>query len=114
MPSLTRVAGLDELLTCVLKLDLFDPPQRERIRQESVQLEAAGFQQRQIAKQIKEHLRQAAVFSALALHRRMQSQGLSSPYVMLREPPSDYLKLRRHRNRKYQFKPLEGNVPVEL
>ncbi len=114
MPSLARVAGLDEMLTRVTTLDLFDPPQRERIRLESVRLEAAGLEQRQIAQQIEEHPKQAAVFNALALHRQMLSQGLSSPYVMLREPPSDYSKLRRYHNRRYRFTPLEGYAPAEL
>ncbi len=109
--DITRVAALDDLLTCVLTIDLFDPPQRERIRLKSVQFESQGLQQRQLARQIKEQPKQAAVFDALALHRQMVGLGLDSPYIVLREPPNDYPKLRRHRNRKYQFGSLDGYVP---
>lgn len=110
-PGVARVPELDDLLTHVVTVDLFEPPQRERVRVESVQLEAEGIQQRQIAREIKEQPKQAAVFKALALHRQMLALGLDSPYVVLREPPEHYPKLRRHRNRKYRFAPLDGYLP---
>ncbi len=112
--DVARVTALDDLLTRVLTIDLFEPPQRERIRLESVQLESQGLHQREIARQIREQPKQAAVFAALALHRQMVGLGLDSPYVVLREPPSDYSKLRRHRNRKYLFGVLDGYVPPEV
>lgn len=114
-PGVVRVPELDDLLTRVLTIDLFEQaPQRERIRVESVQLEAEGMQQRQIAREITEKPKQAAVFKALALHRQMLTLGLDSPYAVLREPPNDYPKLRRHRNRKYRFVPLDGYLPPEI
>ena len=112
--DIARVPALDEMLTRVVTVDLFKPPQRERIREESVRLEAAGRQQRQIARQLPEWPTQTAVFNALALHRQMVSLGLDSPYVTVREPPDDYKKLRRHKNRKFRFTPLDGYLPPEL
>jgi len=112
--DVARVPALDDLLTRMVTVDLFDPPQRERIRLESVRLEGEVMQQRRIARELQEQPKQAAVFKALALHRQMLSLGLSSPYVVVREPPDDYPKLRRHRNRKYRFVPLDGYVPPEI
>ena len=110
--DLARVAAIDDLLTRVLTIDLFGrPAQRERIREEAVRLEAGGLQQRQIASEIQERPKQAAVFNALALHRQMLSQSLASPHVVLQEPPSDYARLRLHRNRKFRFVRLDGYVP---
>jgi len=114
-PGVARVPALDDLLTRVLTVDLFEkPPQRERIRAEAVQLEAKELPQRLIAHEIEERPKQAVVFKALALHRQMLALGLNTPYVVLHEPPDDYPKLRRHRNRKYRFAPLEGYLPPEI
>jgi len=112
--DVARVPSLDEMLTRVIKLDLFEPPQRERFRTEAVRLEAAGREQRQIARELPEHPTQTAVFNALALQRQMVSLGLASPYVTVSEPPSDYIKLRRHKNRKYRFTRLDGYMPPEI
>ncbi len=112
--DIARVPLLDEMLTRVVTVDLFEAPQRERIREASVLLEAAGRQQRQIAAEVPEQPTQTAVFNALALQRKMVSLGLASPYVFLPEPPADYLKFRRPKNRKYRFTPLEGYVPPEI
>ncbi len=112
--DIARVPSLDEMLTRVVTVDLFGAPQRERIREESVRLEAAGRGQRQIAADVPEQPTQTAVFNALALHRKMVSLGLDSPYVFLHEPPDDYLKLKRHKNRKYRFSRLDGYVPPDL
>ena len=112
--DIARVPLLDEMLTRVITVDLFEAPQRERIREASVLLEAAGRQQRQIAAEVPEQPTQTAVFNALALQRKMVSLGLASPYVFLPEPPDDYLKFRRPKNRKYRFTPLDGYVPPEI
>ncbi len=112
--DIARIPALDELLTRVVTVDLFEPPQRERIREESIRLEAAGREQRQIAEQLRERPTQTAVFNALTLHRQMISQGLTSPYPIVHEPPDDYKKLRRHKTRRYRFTPLDGYLPQEL
>jgi hypothetical protein len=103
-----HVPGLEGLLGRELTLDLFEPPQRERIRPEAVLLAAQGLDQREIARRLPGKPTQTAVHRALLLDRRMREQGLETPYVPVPEPPRDYPKLRRHRNPKYQFTPLEG------
>ena len=44
-----RPDGFHDVQTVLQTIDLFVPPQRERIRAESARLEAEGLQQRQIA-----------------------------------------------------------------
>ena len=51
---------------------------------------------------------QAAISKAIQLNRMMVSLGLASPYVLQLKPPDDYGKLRRHKNPRYAFEPLEG------
>jgi site-specific DNA recombinase len=99
-------AGFEGLLTSVLTLDLFEPPQRERIRLEAVKLVADGMTQREAAGELE--VTQPAVTAALKLDRLMRERGLTSPYELLEEPPSDYPKQRRHLNPKYRFETLEG------
>ncbi len=98
-----RVVGLPELLTRELHIDLFEPPQRERIRNEVVRLHGQGLHLRQISAQIDERPAMAAVQAALALHHQMQAAGMSSPYVQVLEPPDNYNKLRRYKNQRYRF-----------
>jgi hypothetical protein len=107
-PDVNLVPGLGELLTQDLTLDLFSPPQRERIREEAVRLAAGGLGPKAIAQAIAEKPTSTAVQNALALHRKMISLGLDCPYVTVLEPPADYRKLRRHKNPRYQFKPRDG------
>jgi site-specific DNA recombinase len=103
-----RVPGLESLLTRELTLDLFMPPQRERIREEVVRLTATGMPQRCIAQSLAETATLPAVQNAIALHREMQELRLESPYVVLLEPPDDYRKLRRHKNGKFEFAMRQG------
>jgi hypothetical protein len=106
-PDTKYVSGMDALLRRELTLDLFErPPQRERIRVEAVRLVARGLDQRTIVKHLSEKATITAVQRALALDRRMQNLGLSTPYLIIQGPPTDYPKLRRHKNPKYRFEPL--------
>jgi hypothetical protein len=114
VPDSLHVSGLGELLSHELTLDLFVPPQRERIREEAVRLTAEGLQQRQVAALLPEQPMLMAVQKALALDRRMREFGLASPYVPVTEPPADYPKLRRHRHPKYQFAQREGYQRPDL
>ena len=107
-PDVNLVPGLSDLLTRDLTLDLFDPPQRERIREAAVGLADGGVGPKAIAQAIAEKPTSTAVQNALALHRKMISLGLDSPYVTVLEPPADYPKLRRHKHARYQFKPRDG------
>jgi site-specific DNA recombinase len=104
--DLQYVSDMSPLLTKVVTLDLFVPPQRERIREEVLRL--SGTKQREIAKQLSEPSFQAVVQKALALNDMMKERGLASPYEVLLEPPTDYGKLRRHLNSRYKFRPLDG------
>lgn len=113
-PDVGGVEGLSDLLTREVTLDLFEPPQRERIRRESAALAAAGVKQRDIARQLSEPATQAAVQKAIASHKQLMAAGLESPYGFVDEPPDDYPKLRRHKNAKYCFEPLEGYVRPAL
>ena len=108
IPDAASIPELQQLLSRELTLDLFEPPQRELIRPEAVRLAAAGLEQREIARRLEGNPTQTAVWNALKLHQQMLEQGLSSPYVFLEEPPEDYKKLRRHKNKKYSFQAKPG------
>jgi hypothetical protein len=107
-PDLNVVPGLVEIFTRELTLDLFEPPQREGIRDEAVRLAAGGFGQKAIARKMASRPTATAVQRALALQRLMASRGLSSPYETVLEPPDDYPKLRRHKHPRYQFQTVDG------
>jgi site-specific DNA recombinase len=102
------VPGLPDLLSRQFTINLFEAPQRERIRKEVVQLTAQKCDQREIAARISEKPTQTAVQRALALDRAMRAAALNDPYIPVLEPPADYSKLRRHLNRKYCFRPQEN------
>jgi len=106
VPDAPHAPGFTGLLTRVLTVDLFTPPQRERIRVEAVRLTALGLDQREVARRL--GVTQPAVTNALALDRTMRGLGLDTPYVVVTDPPADYPKLRRHRNPKYRFEPVNG------
>ncbi|WP_417379054.1 recombinase family protein [Gimesia sp.] len=108
IPDAAASPELQQLLTRELTLDLFEPPQRELIRPEAIRLATVGMEQREIARQLEGKPTQTAVYYALFLHRQMQEEGLSSPYIFLEEPPEDYKKLRRHKNKKYSFQVKAG------
>ena len=111
-PDARRISGLGELLTMTLTLDLFEPPQRERIRPRAARLADEGLALKRIARVIceddstRESPTSTAVHNALKLNQRMRELGLETPCVPLLEPPDDYRKLRRHRSPKYQFRPV--------
>lgn len=108
IPDAAASTELQQLLSRELTLDLFEPPQRELIRPEAVRLAAAGLEQREIARRLDGNPTQTAVWKALKLHQQMLEQGLTSPYIFLDEPPDDYKKLRRHKNKKYSFQAKAG------
>ena len=114
VPDLTHLPGATELMTRTVTLDLFEPTQTERIREEAMLLQAQGLGQREISRKIAEHPTQTAVYNALKLGRKMQELGLQSPYVTIFEPPADYLKLRRPKHPRYAFTPLDGYQRPEI
>ena len=118
VPDAQHVPELSQLLRRVVRLDLFVPPQRERIREKAARFAATGLVPGEIVRQItadgKEKPSATAVQKALALDAKMKSLGLASPYLLLTEPPADYPKLRRHLNNKYQFQRRDGYEPPPL
>jgi hypothetical protein len=108
LPGIEELPDVRHLLTRELTLDLFEPPQRLRILPESVRFAASGLSQVQIAQQLTERATATAVGRALALAKEMEGQGLTDPLLVIESPPDDYRKLRRHKNPKYLFQPLEG------
>jgi site-specific DNA recombinase len=113
-PDARYVSGFEAMLSREVTIDLFEPPQREQIREEAVRMEADGVQQREIAASFPQKVTQPAVTNALKLNRLMRSRGLDTPYEFMEAPPEDYKKLRRHRNKHYQFKPMSGYVPPPI
>lgn len=100
-------AGLGERLSGTFFADLFVPPQRVAYRHEVMRLtQATSLTEREIASEL--GVTQPAVQYAKKLSRDMERRGLSDPYVALREPPTDYAKLKRHKHQRYQFTPLDG------
>jgi site-specific DNA recombinase len=115
-PDVNLVPELHALVTKEVTIDLWDQPaQREQIRVESVQLAASGgLTRKQIGQRTTPQASGTAVIKALALNAKMTSMGLSSPWQVVYEPPSDMPKLRRHKNAEYQFVPLEDYYRSEL
>lgn len=107
-PDSALVPGLRELLSEEMTLDLFDTPDREKIRAECTRLAVEGLGPKAIATRLKGNPSPTHVANALHLDARMHSMGLTTPYVLVDEPPDDYPKLRRHKNRKYCFTAVEG------
>ena len=92
----------------ILTVDLFDPPQRAAYREAVIEVRQAN----PIGKKKKmEELAQTlgltvtAMQYAVALHRKMNSLGITDPYMPITEPPESG-KLRRHKHPRYQFTPL--------
>jgi len=114
--DLGTMPAVRQLLTRTFTTDVFVPPQRERIRSEVVRLmaEHPDWTQKQIAMAIGEQPEVTAVQRALELDRLMRAQGLSTPYLLVREPPQSYSKLRRHHHRRYEFRPRDRYVRPEL
>jgi site-specific DNA recombinase len=112
--DLIYVPSASTLLTRVVTLDLFVAPERERIREEAARLAALNLTQRDIAKQLSTPTSQPVVQKALALDRMMKERGLATPYEVMWEPPMDYPKMRRHKNARYEFRPLDGYERPEI
>lgn len=107
-PDVDLVPNLRELLSRELTFDFFEPPQREAIRVEAMRLASQGLTHREIANRLPGQPTATAVGRAIALQRKMDSLGISEPYVFIAEPPDDYSKLRRHKHPRYRFQPLDG------
>ena len=106
---------LQKPLERVLKIDLFDMPQRVALREKIIaarrQCDASGHKrmERDVARSL--GITITAAQRAAALDRLMKQQGLTDPYILMLEPPMDSKKFRRHRHPRYHFEPLPKHVP---
>ena len=104
-PDRRQREALRAPLARVLQLDLFEPPQRVKHREEVMSLRQ-DMTERQAAERL--GITITAAQAAAALDRKMRRLGLDDPYVRLTEPPTDCRKFRRHRHTRYKFEPLPG------
>lgn len=104
--KLPPIPGLTDRLVHVVMVDLFEPPQREAVREEVIRMMQNPHTEREIARQL--GITQPAVQYAKKLAREMERRGLTDAYVAISEPPGDYGKLRRHLHKRYSFDPLDG------
>ncbi len=108
LPGIEETPDVSRLLTRELTLDLFKPLQRLSILSDVVKLAVPRASPRRIAQQLTRHVTATAVGRSLALAKEMEGRGLTDPLILIESPPDDYRKLRRYKNPKYQFQPLEG------
>jgi hypothetical protein len=101
-----RLDGLDAVLRRELVVDLFNPPQREKHRKAVVELNGQDLTLKEAGRRV--GITGTAAQKAMALQRLMDAQGLVDPYLLVREPPADLTKLRRHLHPRYRFEPLDG------
>lgn len=94
---------LNGQLERLLEVDLFDPPQREKYREEVVARRAAGETEQQIADSL--GITTTAVQRAAALQREMDRLRISDPYVPIRGPSDGLGRLKRHLHPRYKFFP---------
>jgi hypothetical protein len=107
---------LQKPLERVLKIDLFDMPQRVALREKIVadrqEHDVSGHRrtERDVARSL--GITVTAAQRAAALDRLMKQQGLTDPYVLMTVPPMDSKKFRRHLHPRYRFEALPGHVPA--
>jgi len=102
--------ALCEPLEQRLKVDFFNPPQREVFRSRILELRnPEGNHKKLTEKEIAEQLglTVTATQRAAALQRKMDALGIDDPYLTITDPPSEG-KLRRHLHPRYQFQPLSN------
>jgi hypothetical protein len=82
-PLLGRAGeGVGGSITRTAVVDLFDPPQREALRERVVALRGEGRTEREVARELA--ITVTAAQRAMALHRLTQDRGLTDPYEALR------------------------------
>jgi site-specific DNA recombinase len=106
LPDKRSQEALQQPLERVLRVDLFDPPQREACRRRILEMRSSRLTERQAAKAC--HITITAAQRAAGLQRRMDARALTDPYIAVPEPPDDYSKFRRHKHKRYRFEQLEG------
>ena len=102
-------AEVQSLLKGELIVDLFEPPQRERFREQVWRLTHSPDErltERQIA--VRLGITQPAVQYAKALQRELDAAGRTDAYVPVTVPIDDNPKLRRHKHPRFRFAPSPG------
>lgn len=89
---------------CVV--DLTTAPQYEQIRNDVVRMQKEGMLQRAIAARL--NVTQPAVQHAIALQKKMDENGLESPWIPVLTDDAVRKTFRRIRHARYQFQPLPG------
>jgi site-specific DNA recombinase len=90
-----------------LEVDLFDPTQRIRIREEVIELRATGMTVRKMADQLGVTL--PVITQAVNLQKEMIARQIDDPYQPLTAPPDDYPKWRRHRHPRFESNLDQGD-----
>lgn len=110
----SQIPEVKEYLTRELTIDLFKEPMAAKIRQQVVEKTARKLKQRDIATQL--HTHQATVQRAIKLDKLMRECGLESPYEVVTRPPTalESRKMKRHRNPRYRFEPVEAYEPPQV
>jgi DNA invertase Pin-like site-specific DNA recombinase len=104
-PLAVEAAG--ESLRRPMRVDLFQPPQREQIRQRVVAARRQDPRRTLESIAAELHVTPTAVGRALRLQSLMDQRGVADAYEPLTSPPQTG-RLRRHRHPRYRFEPLEG------
>lgn len=97
-----------QILERPLTIDLFDPPQRVKFREEILSRRTRGFTTRKIAKEL--GLTLPTVQRSLALSKVMEAEGLTDPYILL-TVATTACGLRRHLHPRYRFEPVPPPSP---
>ena len=105
---------LQALLSREFTVDLFEFPKRARIRAEVVRLLGEGYSNWQVIEHFEEPLSKAIVASSAELDSCMKELGVVDPLKIQLEPPTDFGRMRRHRNPRYSFSMKEGYIRPEL
>ncbi len=88
----------------IVAVDLFEPIQPEKHRLEILRARAAGLTEKAAAAQC--GITITAAQRAAEFQRRMDSLGLTDPYVAVTEPPIGGSRIKRHLHPRYHFEPL--------
>ena len=103
VPDADVLEGRTAVLRRELVVDLFEPPQRVAYRERVMALRAEGVTEKTIARKL--GLSVSATQRAASLDRLMKQRGLADPYVPLTEPPSEQVRMRKHKHARYRFEP---------
>jgi site-specific DNA recombinase len=107
LPTTSRLPGTTTALMRELTVDLFDKPERERVRPAVItSMQISGMTYKVLASQLRTHASVAQ--RAAQIQRLMESAGVTDPYLPIRTPIEGNAKYGRHRHPRFRFEPLPG------